>query len=72
MGHPALIVALGDENYRCGALDYPVNIKVFFDSWRYRTLLGTDTDNSAGWTTGTNRAQDENATVSYIEHYIDP
>ena len=34
-----LAVAPGDESGGCGVPDYPVNIKVLLDSWRYQTLL---------------------------------
>ena len=34
-----LAVAPGDESGECGVPDYPVNIKVLLDSWRYQTLL---------------------------------
>ena len=34
-----LAVAPGDESGECRVPDYPVNIKVLLDSWRYQTLL---------------------------------
>ena len=49
-----LAVAPGDESVGCGVPDYPVNIKVLLDSWRYQTLLaGDDSETEAVWTTAT-------------------
>ena len=33
-------VAPGNEDERCPVQEYPVNVKVLMDSWRYQTLLG--------------------------------
>ena len=33
-------MAPGDEDERCPVPEYPVNVKVLMDSWRYQTLLG--------------------------------
>ena len=50
-----LAVAPGDEYDGCEVPDYPVNIKVLMDSWRYQTLLAgndaTTTNTTAVWTT---------------------
>ena len=47
-----LAVAPGDESSVCGEPDYPANIRVLMDSWRYQTLLpGDDTDTEAVWRT---------------------
>ena len=50
-----LAVAPGDEYDGCEVPDYPVNIKVLMDSWRYHTLLAqndaTNTGTTAVWTT---------------------
>ena len=50
-----LAVAPGDEYDGCEVPDYPVNIKVLMDSWRYQTLLAqndaTNTGTTAVWTT---------------------
>ena len=52
-----LAVAPGDEYDGCEVPDYPVNIKVLMDSWRYQTPLGendaTTTNITAVWTTET-------------------
>ena len=34
--------APGDEDERCPVPEYPVNVKVLMDSWRYQTLLGEE------------------------------
>ena len=50
-----LAVAPGDEYDGCEVPDYPVNVKVLMDSWRYQTLLAqndaTTTNTTAVWTT---------------------
>ena len=48
-----LAVAAGDEYNGCEVPDYPVNIKVLLDTWKYQTLLAQDdaTINSTVWTT---------------------
>ena len=50
-----LAVAPGDEYDGCEVPDYPVNITVLMDSWRYQTLLAgndaTNTITTAVWTT---------------------
>ena len=49
-----MAVAPGDEYDGCEVPDYPVNIKVLLDSWRYQTLLAQDdatTNTTAVWTT---------------------
>ena len=42
--------------------DYPLNIKVLMDSWRYQTLLAqnnaTTSDNTAVWTTENTEGSD--------------
>ena len=38
LGH-TLAVAPVDEDDECAVPDYPDNIKVLLDSWRYQTLL---------------------------------
>ena len=52
-----LAVAPGDEYDGCEVPDYPVNIKVLMDSWRYQNLLGENdaatTNTTAVWTTET-------------------
>ena len=53
-----LAVAPGDESDECGVPDYPVNIKVLLDSWRYQTLLANETE--AVWTTFTTSDDKEN------------
>ena len=35
-------MAPGDEDERCPVPEYPVNVKVLMDSWRYQTLLGEE------------------------------
>ena len=44
-----LAVAPGDESDECGVPDYPDNIKVLLDSWRYQRLLGPN-DTMPVWT----------------------
>ena len=46
-----LAVAPGDEYDGCEVPDYPVNIKVLLDSWRYGTLHGQNEIGTADWTT---------------------
>ena len=48
----ARTIAPGDESGECAVPDYPVNIKVLLDSWRYKTLLPQDgaTNSAAVWT----------------------
>ena len=51
-----LAVAPGDEYDGCEVPDYPVNVKVLMDSWRYQTLLAqndinTTTAATAVWNT---------------------
>ena len=59
-----LAVAPGDESGECGVPDYPVNIKVLLDSWRYQTLLaGDDSETEAVWTTY-NTMSNKNGVVS--------
>ena len=36
----AVAIAPGDEDAGCPVPEYPVNVKVLMDSWRYQTLLG--------------------------------
>ena len=38
----SVAMAPGDEDERCPVPEYPVNLKVLMDSWRYQTLLGED------------------------------
>ena len=38
----SVAMAPGDEDERCPVPEYPVNVKVLMDSWRYQTLLGED------------------------------
>ena len=47
-----MAIAPGDESDECAVPDYPVNIKVLLDSWRYQTLLPQDgaTNSAAMWT----------------------
>ena len=55
LGH-TLAVAPGDEDTACGVPDYPANIRVLLDSWRYQTLLDQSADpneNPEVWTTST-------------------
>ena len=33
------VAAPGDEDVRCPVPEYPVNVKVLMDSWRYHTLI---------------------------------
>ena len=41
----SVAMAPGDEDERCPVPEYPVNVKVLMDSWRYQTLLlGEDGD----------------------------
>ena len=57
----SLAVAPGDEYDGCEVSDYPVNIKVLMDSWRYQTLLAQNdatSDNTAVWTTENTRGSD--------------
>ena len=57
-----LAVAPGDEYDGCEVPDYPVNIKVLIDSWRYQTLLGENdantTNTTAVWTTENTEGRD--------------
>ena len=56
-----LAVAPGDEYDGCKVPDYPVNIKVLLDSWRYHTLLaqdGANTNTATIWTTENTRGSD--------------
>ena len=48
-----LAVTPGDESDDCEVPNYPVNIRVLLDSWRYQTLLSQENDNTtnAVWTT---------------------
>ena len=48
-----LAVSPGDEYDGCEVPDYPVNIKVLLDSWRYHTLLAQNdaTIDTTVWTT---------------------
>ena len=66
----ALAAAPGDEYDACEVPDYPVNIKVLLDSWRYQTLLVQDNDTAAVWTTentaGSNAVSQNCATVKHI------
>ena len=57
LGH-TLAVAPGDESDDCEVPDYPDNIRVLLDSWRYQTLLPPENDDTtrttklnAIWTT---------------------
>ena len=55
-----LAVAPGDEYDGCEVPDYPVNIKVLMDSWRYQTLLAqndANRDDTAVWTTDSTVSQ---------------
>ena len=36
------VAAPGDEDVRCPVPEYPVNVKVLMDSWRYHTLIAED------------------------------
>ena len=66
-GH-AVAVAPGDESDDCEVPDYPVNIRVLLDSWRYQTLLppeNDDTTTNAVWTTHTTKDKDN--TVSLLK-----
>ena len=38
----SVAVAPGDEDVRCPVPEYPVNVKVLMDSWRYHTLIAED------------------------------
>ena len=61
LGH-TLAVAPGDESDDCEVPDYPVNIRVLLDSWRYQTLLppeNDDTTTNAAWTTYNERRPQE-------------
>ena len=56
-----LAVAPGDEYDGCEVPDYPVNIKVLMDSWRYQKLLAQNnatSDNTAVWTTENTEGSD--------------
>ena len=67
LGH-TLAVAPGDESDDCEVPDYPVNIRVLLDSWRYQTLLppeNDDTTTNAVWTTYNDRGQQEGV-VSHL------
>ena len=44
-------MAPGNKDERCQVPEYPVNVKVLMDSWRYQTLLGEDGDSV--WTANT-------------------
>ena len=35
----SVAAAPGDEDVRCPVPEYPVNVKVLMDSWRYHTLI---------------------------------
>ena len=63
----------GDESGECGVPDYPDNIKVLLDSWRYQRLLGGD-DNSesvAVWTTrNTESGQDEVVSLQIVPMHV--
>ena len=52
LGNTLATTAPGDESGECAEPDYPVNIKVLLDSWRYQTLLPQDdaTNSAAVWT----------------------
>ena len=52
VGNTLATIAPGDESGECAVPDYPVNIKVLLDSWRYQTLLPQDdaTNSAAVWT----------------------
>ena len=43
------VAAPGDEYERCPVPEYPVNVKVLMDSWRYHTLIAEDGGNRV-WT----------------------
>ena len=62
LGTNTLAIAPGDESGECAVPDYPVNIKVLLDSWRYQTLLPQDdaTNSAAMWTT-----DESDSTVSH-------
>ena len=67
LGH-TLAVAPGDESDDCEVPDYPVNIRVLLDSWRYQTLLppeNDDTTTNAAWTTHNERGPQEGV-VSHL------
>ena len=67
LGH-TLAVAPGDESDDCEVSDYPVNIRVLLDSWRYQTLLPSendDTTTNAAWTTYNERGHQEGV-VSHL------
>ena len=55
LGH-TLAVAPGDESDDCEVPDYPVNIRVLLDSWRYQTLLPPENGDTTTtvWTTSKN------------------
>ena len=53
----SVAVAPGDEDGRCPVPEYPVNVKVLMDSWRYHTLIA-EGDGNGVWiatTTGQRR-----------------
>ena len=62
----SLAVAPGDESDDCEVSDYPDNIRVLLDSWRYQTLLSPKNDDTTTtntvWTTHSDR--DKNNIVS--------
>ena len=65
LGTNILAIAPGDE---CAVPDYPVNIKVLLDSWRYQTLLEQDgvTSNAAVWTAvNTDGGQSSTVSLNY-------
>ena len=67
LGH-TLAVAPGDESDDCEVPDYPDNIRVLLDSWRYQTLLpleNDDTTTNAAWTTYNDRGHQEGV-VSHL------
>ena len=45
-----MAAAPGDEDVSCPVPEYPVNVKVLMDSWRYHTLIAEDGGNRV-WTT---------------------
>ena len=52
----ALAVVPGDEDAACDVPDYPANITVLLDSWRYQPMLvqsAAANDNAEMWTTYT-------------------
>ena len=61
-------LALGDEDPECGQSDYPPNIRVLLDSWRYQRLLG-ENDDGLWRARNIGRESEDTQTVREVEAY---